>query len=110
MVALVAAAFACGESDVWNGVTDAHARRARSALRTLEEALRRLAVHAFLVGGRPGVPEFVYQYGFWGSVAGVREDPSTCGLALPTLSGNETLASVEHNCPKYRALLEQVPP
>jgi hypothetical protein len=64
----------------------------------------------FSLAGTPGVPEFVFQYGYWGSIAGVREDPVTCGSALPTLSGAESIASVVHHCPKYRALLDQVAP
>ncbi len=63
----------------------------------------------FSLAGDPGLPENIYQYGFWGSIIGVLEDPSMCGPNLPTLTGNETIASVVHHCPKYRALAEQVP-
>ena len=63
----------------------------------------------FSLAGTPGVPEFVFQYGYWGSIGGVLEDTGKCGLELPTLLGNEALPSVVHYCPKYRALAEQVP-
>ena len=63
----------------------------------------------FSLAGSPGIPEFVYQYGFWGSIVGVMEDPASCGPNLPTLTGTETVASVVHHCPKYRALAEHVP-
>ncbi len=63
----------------------------------------------FDLAGDPGLPENIYQYGFWGSIIGVMEDPATCGQNLPTLTGTETVASVVHHCPKYQALSEQVP-
>jgi hypothetical protein len=63
----------------------------------------------FSLAGDPGQPETVYQYGYWGSIIGVLEDPSACEPNLPTLMGTETIASVVHHCPKYRALAEQVP-
>ncbi|CAN5620844.1 hypothetical protein BH09MYX1_BH09MYX1_13280 [soil metagenome] len=63
----------------------------------------------FSLAGTPGVPELVFQYGFWGSIAGVMEDPAACAPNLPTLTGTETVASVVHHCPKYRALAEHVP-
>jgi hypothetical protein len=63
----------------------------------------------FSLAGTPGIPESIFQYGFWGSIGGVLEDPSTCGANLPTLLGSEAIASVVHHCPKYRALAEHVP-
>ncbi|MGO9834440.1 MAG: hypothetical protein ACLP1X_09510 [Polyangiaceae bacterium] len=63
----------------------------------------------YSLAGDPGQPESVYQYGYWGSIIGVLEDTSTCELDLPTLMGNESIASVVHHCPKYRALAEAVP-
>jgi hypothetical protein len=63
----------------------------------------------FDLAGEPGLPETIYQYGFWGSIIGVMEDPATCEPNLPTLTGTETIASVVHHCPKYAALSEQVP-
>lgn len=63
----------------------------------------------FTLAGTPNIPEFVFQYGFWGSIAGVMEDTSKCGSDLPTLTGTEPIDSVSHKCPKYRALMEQVP-
>ncbi len=63
----------------------------------------------FSLAGEPGLPESIYQYGFWGSIIGVLEDPATCEPNLPTLNGTEAIASVVHHCPKYRALAEQVP-
>lgn len=63
----------------------------------------------FSLAGTPGVPENIFQYGYWGSIAGVNTDTSTCGDGLPTLAGSESLASVVQFCPKYRALREQVP-
>jgi hypothetical protein len=63
----------------------------------------------FSLAGTPGQPESVYQYGYWGSIIGAMEDPATCEPALPTLAGTESIASVVHHCPKYRALAEQVP-
>ena len=62
----------------------------------------------FSLSGVPGLPENIYQYGFWGSIIGVTEDTSACALGLPTLGGSESVASVVHHCPKYRALAEQV--
>jgi|GEM_PF-2776616 len=67
-----------------------------------------LFMHYTLAGGG-AVPENIYQYGFWGSIIGVLEDPSTCEPNLPTLTGTEDVATVIHHCPKYRALAEQVP-
>jgi hypothetical protein len=63
----------------------------------------------FSLTGEPGLPENIYQYGFWGSIIGVEEDTATCEPNLPTLGGTETIPSVVHHCPKYRALAEQVP-
>ena len=63
----------------------------------------------FSLAGTPGEPENIYQYGYWGSIIGVLEDPSTCEPNLPTLTGTEAIASVVHHCPKYRALAEAVP-
>jgi hypothetical protein len=63
----------------------------------------------FSLAGDPGMPENIYQYGFWGSIIGVLEDPKSCGPNLPTLTGTESIPSVVHHCPKYRALMEQVP-
>ena len=63
----------------------------------------------FDLAGNPGLPEMTYQYGFWGSIVGVMEDTTTCEANLPTLTGTESIASVVHHCPKYRALMEQVP-
>lgn len=63
----------------------------------------------FELAGIPGLPENIYQYGYWGSIIGVLEDPAACGPNLPTLTGSEAVASVVHHCPKYQALREQVP-
>ena len=63
----------------------------------------------FDLAGTPGLPENIYQYGFWGSLPGVGEDLTTCGKNLPTLTGSETIASVMKYCPKYEALAERVP-
>jgi hypothetical protein len=63
----------------------------------------------FSLAGQPGLPENIYQYGYWGSIIGVLENTTTCEQNLPTLAGTEAIASVVHHCPKYRALAEQVP-
>jgi hypothetical protein len=63
----------------------------------------------FTLAGTPGVPESIFQYGFWGALPGVAEDLSTCGKSLPTLTGTETVASVTQYCPKYQALADRVP-
>lgn len=63
----------------------------------------------FSLAGTPGLPENIYQYGYWGSIIGVTEDLSTCEPNLPTLTGSEAIASAVHHCPKYRALAEHVP-
>jgi hypothetical protein len=63
----------------------------------------------FSLADDPGQPENIYQYGFWGSIIGVLEDTSTCEPNLPTLTGTESIPSVVHHCPKYRALSEYVP-
>ncbi|HEY8091846.1 MAG TPA: hypothetical protein VIF09_28485 [Polyangiaceae bacterium] len=63
----------------------------------------------FDLAGDPGLPENIYQYGYWGSIVGVMENTATCEPNLPTLTGTETIASVVHHCPKYRALAEAVP-
>ena len=63
----------------------------------------------FDLAGEPGLPETIYQYGFWGSIIGAMEDPATCTVNLPMLTGTETIASVVHHCPKYAALSERVP-
>jgi hypothetical protein len=63
----------------------------------------------FSLAGDPGMPENIYQYGYWGSIIGVLEDPKACSPNLPMLAGTEAIPSVVHHCPKYRALMEQVP-
>jgi hypothetical protein len=63
----------------------------------------------FDLAGDPGLPENIYQYGFWGSLPGVGEDLTTCGQGLPTLAGTETVASVMQYCPKYKGLTDRVP-
>jgi hypothetical protein len=63
----------------------------------------------FDLAGTPGVPEFVFQYGFWGSIISVLEDPVACSAGYPTLTGTEDVASVVHHCPKYGFLRTQVP-
>jgi len=63
----------------------------------------------FSLAGTPGLPENIYQYGFWGSIIGVLEDTTMCGANLPTLTGAEMIPSVVHHCPKYKALTEYVP-
>lgn len=63
----------------------------------------------FDLAGTPGIPENIFQYGYWGSIISALEDPAACGPNLPTLTGTEDVASVVHHCPKYRALAEQVP-
>ncbi len=63
----------------------------------------------FDLAGDPGLPENIYQYGFWGSIIGVMEDPTKCGLNLPMLTGSEVIPDVVHHCPKYESLQEKVP-
>jgi hypothetical protein len=63
----------------------------------------------FDLAGDPGLPESIYQYGFWGSLPGVEADLTTCGQNLPTLTGTEAVASVMQYCPKYKALADHVP-
>jgi hypothetical protein len=65
----------------------------------------------FTLAGTPGLPENIYQYGFWGSLPGVDEDLTKCGKNLPTLTGTETISSLLllGYCPKYAALASHVP-
>lgn len=63
----------------------------------------------FSLAGILGLPEFTYQYGYWGAIASVRIDPATCGKGLPTLTGAESPTAEAVHCPKYQALAEQVP-
>ncbi|MEZ4450448.1 MAG: hypothetical protein R3B09_13295 [Nannocystaceae bacterium] len=63
----------------------------------------------FSLASAPDIPESFWQYGYWGSLEGIGLDLATCGMNLPTLNGDEPIASVAPNCPKYRALAEQVP-
>ena len=63
----------------------------------------------FDLAGDPGLPENIYQYGFWGALPGVEEDLGTCGTGFPTLTGTETIAFVMQYCPKYKALTDRVP-
>ncbi len=63
----------------------------------------------FTLAGTPGLPQNIYQYGFWGSLPGVGEDLSTCGKGLPMLTGSEMVSTVMQYCPKYEALAEHVP-
>ena len=63
----------------------------------------------FDLAGTAGLPENIYQYGYWGSIISTLEDPVACAPNLPMLTGTETVASVVHHCPKYRSLREQVP-
>lgn len=63
----------------------------------------------FSLAGTPGLPENIYQYGYWSSIIGVLEDLATCEPNLPMLAGSEAIPSVVHHCPKYRALAEHVP-
>jgi hypothetical protein len=57
--------------------------------------------------GQP--PENIYQYGYWGSIRTVMDDPDVCGRDLPMLTGSESIDSVVTHCPKYQALSEHVP-
>jgi len=63
----------------------------------------------FTLAGTPGLPENIYQYGFWGSLPGVDENLATCGKSLPTLTGTEMISSLLGYCPKYAALASHVP-
>jgi len=63
----------------------------------------------FTLAGTPGLPENIYQYGFWGSLPGVEENLATCGKNLPTLTGSEMISSLLGYCPKYAALASHVP-
>jgi hypothetical protein len=63
----------------------------------------------FNLAGTPGLPENIYQYGFWGSLPGVDEDLTTCGQSLPTLAGTEMVSTLLGYCPKYAALASHVP-
>jgi hypothetical protein len=63
----------------------------------------------FNLAGTPGLPENIYQYGFWGSLPGVDENLTTCGQNLPTLTGTEMVSSLLGYCPKYAALAAHVP-
>ncbi len=63
----------------------------------------------FSLAGTLGLPENIYQYGFWGSIASEQIDPTTCGANLPTLAGTEDPKTEAAHCPKYQALAEQVP-
>lgn len=63
----------------------------------------------FTLAGTPGLPENIYQYGFWGSLPGVGEDLSTCGKNLPMLTGSETITAQLGFCPKYASLAAHVP-
>ena len=67
-----------------------------------------LVLH-FNLASTPGSPEESLQYGLWRALEGVRLDLGTCGASLPTLAGTEAIATISTNCPKYRALAEQVP-
>jgi hypothetical protein len=63
----------------------------------------------FSLAGDLGLPENIYQYGFWGSIASTLIDPTACGKNLPTLTGTEDPTTETAHCPKYEALAEQVP-
>ncbi len=64
----------------------------------------------FNLTGVPGIPEEYFQYGFWGSIDSVLDNPNTCGQNLPELGGNENIGDLrDRYCPKYQALLEQAP-
>jgi hypothetical protein len=63
----------------------------------------------FALAGDPGLPENIYQYGYWSSIIGVLEDPTKCGKNLVMLTGSEMIADVVHHCPKYESLQEKVP-
>jgi hypothetical protein len=63
----------------------------------------------FTLSGTPGLPENIYQYGFWGSLPGLEEDLTKCGQGLPTLTGTEAISSLLGYCPKYAAIASHVP-
>jgi hypothetical protein len=63
----------------------------------------------FSLAGTPGLPETIFQYGYWGSIGSALEDPTDSGQSLPTLTGAEMIADVVHHCPKYESLQEKVP-
>lgn len=63
----------------------------------------------FDLAGTPGLPENIYQYGFWGSLPGVDEDLTTCGKNPPTLAGTEMVSAELKYCPKWQALADRVP-
>jgi len=64
----------------------------------------------YAMAGAPGLPEFVYEWGYWSVLDGVFEDTAACVQSLPTLDGTESLSSlIGQACPKYKALTEQLP-
>jgi hypothetical protein len=63
----------------------------------------------FSLAGDLGLPENIYQYGFWGSIASALIDPAKCGQGLMTLGGTEDPKTLTQYCPKYAALAERVP-
>ena len=56
-----------------------------------------------------GMPQNIWQYGEWGAVDSILQDPSQCTLNIPQFDGNELPYSptVRAYCPKYKALLDQ---
>lgn len=57
----------------------------------------------FDLAGSPGVPDFVFQYGYWGAMISTLE-PTSCTQNIVKLTGSEAIADVVHACPKYRVL------
>jgi hypothetical protein len=66
-----------------------------------------LFLHFALAGSQ--TPEYTFQWGYWWGLTSVFQDPATCAHDAPTLTGTEAISSVTQYCPKYQALLEQVP-
>jgi len=64
----------------------------------------------FTLAGTPGIPENIYQYGYWGAILSIDEDPQACESGSVALTGTEAIADVVHHCPKYRALVDQALP
>jgi hypothetical protein len=62
----------------------------------------------FALAANPGMPLNIGQYGFWGAIGSLMENPATCVLNLPTLTGTESWAAVDGFCAKYAACAAQV--
>jgi hypothetical protein len=64
----------------------------------------------FVLESSNGAPSAFWQWGMWGAVNSILQNPATCGQNMIQFTGTENPYSttVLQYCPKYQALIEQM--